>query len=215
MSPPRAFSFVERAESIARHDPCRFHVHESVFTKMLGFSSGAELDAFISRLAAGGAGGNPKSASWEANPSPYNCKIKFRDLTADNKLNLHCETFGQTKETFYTFGCRTDGNQVIPLRTQLEVAQKAIGIHKSLDRVTAQRRREQWRQFFVAEGGGEDYRRADLPVLADEYGELLGIDVGVAAESSNEDECEIPTEALAKIKEELVTILRFSFFSGR
>ena len=63
MSASRAFSFAERAESIACQDACRYHIHESVLVEMLGFETVGKLLGFTDRLAAGGTGGNPKLPS--------------------------------------------------------------------------------------------------------------------------------------------------------
>ena len=95
MSASRAFSFAERAESIARQDACPYHIHELMLAKMLGFASVGELLVFTDRLAAGGTGGNPKLPSWEPNPSPCVGKTNLRSSLSNNCLHFHAERLGE------------------------------------------------------------------------------------------------------------------------
>ena len=167
------------------------------------------MDGFIKRF---------RGAKWKNNPDPYKVPIDFGDYNTDNILHLHYEKVGSKKKsigylacptptvvsesgTYYSFGRATDGNGMIPLKSQLEIVRHVTGTHKSLLGSCKQRREEQWQVSMEGNESGKDFDTLDLPTLFDQYAEVLNVKADEDGESTLTSRC------LNKFKRELITLL--------
>lgn len=154
-----------------------------------------ELNDFIWRLQNGGVGAKV-SGTWESNviDSKLLPAMDLADTTTSNLFNVHYITKGR-KEAFLSrkkegslqISARPRYFQIGPvtqkdtvekmadINEQMELVQHITGQHPSIvNAAIGERRRQNWTEW--ATDGNRSYQKIDLPMLMEEFSEVLCID---------------------------------------
>ena len=80
-------SFLQVAQAVNTLATSTYWINESTLAKRIGVTC-SDLEGWVKCVREGGSGAKSKN-TFQPNPAPYNVKINFADLSADNILNLH------------------------------------------------------------------------------------------------------------------------------
>ena len=182
--------FLQVAQAVKNLETSTYWIHESAFAKRLGVTD-ADLEGWVKCVREGGSGAKFKN-TFQPNPEPYNVKIDLADLSADNSLNLHYQEIrcnatpkvdGEVSlysfARYYFVGASKSCLST-SLKTQIDIARYAVGVHNELlnneeYKPIGERRRKLWRHWINGDREGDKYTKEDLPVIASVFADYFGV----------------------------------------